>query len=291
MLDQEFLFEQAEYYANIRFSEPDILASVHLENSDDIMFWNAQLQRVRPGRYNYVCHSKAHRDDIKDTSGREQCLRYVKFLSPYFFVCVDSDMHLLCGELNIDASHYVAQTYTYSWENHCCESKNLKKRMTNVSGTFDIEVFLAELSRVIYEPLRYLMYYSVADNKVWNIGKFRKCIPHQAKRSDLIDNGEKLINEISENFDKALAEITLPDFDKIFARKFGATKIDVSNAYLFMNGHSLYDLISYIGFLLYKGVDRRFDVDILQDVKSLADYSEIENVLTDLRTILSDNLG
>lgn len=50
MLDHEFLKEQAEYYANLPILDPTITASVHLENVDDELFWNAQLQREHSGK-------------------------------------------------------------------------------------------------------------------------------------------------------------------------------------------------------------------------------------------------
>lgn len=211
MLDHEFLKEQAEYYANLPILDPTITASVHLENVDDELFWNAQLQREHSGKYNFIYHSKAHRGDKYDSKGCEQCLRYREFLSPSFFVCIDSDMRRFSEESNIDAEHYIAQTYTYSWENHCCEAQNLNQRFVLISKDFDFHKFLLELSNIVYLPILYLIYYKERDNQKWNVNKFEKCVPIQVRRTDLAHNGESILLFVKSSFEEALSKILIKD--------------------------------------------------------------------------------
>lgn len=287
MLDLELLKEQAEYYANVPILDPEIIASVHLENADDELFWDAQLQREHSGKYNFIYHSKAHRSDEYDSNGCEQCLRYRDFLSPQFFICIDSDMRHFSLESDVDAKHYIAQTYTYSWENHCCEVQNLNQRFAHVNKDFDFHKFLLDLSQIVYLPVLYLLYYKDRDNQIWNIKKFKKCIPTQVPRKDLANNGENILLFIKNEFEKALKKIQIKESElkclKDCMEKLGLTP---TKAYLFMQGHSLYNLVSYIGSLLCRGESTRFDHDILNEVSHLSNYTEIDNILSDLNIIL-----
>lgn len=41
---------QARHFQSIPSLDPTIVASVHLEDSDDDLFWDAMLQDVKPGK-------------------------------------------------------------------------------------------------------------------------------------------------------------------------------------------------------------------------------------------------
>ena len=86
---------------------------VHVEDKDDIWFWEQLLLKYRPGRYKFkpaTMNEKGNR-----TAGCAQCLKYKGFLSQKFFICIDSDLRRLAGE-DISAVDGILQTYTYSWE-------------------------------------------------------------------------------------------------------------------------------------------------------------------------------
>ena len=116
-----FIEQQALDFANVSLIQRDVVASVHLEDWEDVLFWDTVIQRVRRGRYNYISYSKA--DSGHRASGSSQCMKYVGYLSKQFFVCVDSDMNYLMQTPGMDEEHYVAQTYTYSWENHYAQAE------------------------------------------------------------------------------------------------------------------------------------------------------------------------
>lgn len=115
--------QQALYYANATILER-IDAYVHLEDRDDEFFWNDVLGTFRPRKYKFIYGSR--NDKGNHTTGCIQCLNYKGYLSDKFFVCIDSDYHYLLRESGLDISHYILQTYTYSWENHYCYSKKLQ---------------------------------------------------------------------------------------------------------------------------------------------------------------------
>lgn len=66
---------------------------VHVEDKDDIWFWEQLLLKYRPGRYKFkpaTMNEKGNR-----TAGCAQCLKYKGFLSQKFFICIDSDLRRL----------------------------------------------------------------------------------------------------------------------------------------------------------------------------------------------------
>ena len=89
--------EQAQFFANVPLMQSGVVASVHLEDVDDKLFWDVMLQKQHPGRYYFITQSRSPKGF--DTKGCEQCLKYRPYLSKHFFVCIDSD--LLCRGTSI----------------------------------------------------------------------------------------------------------------------------------------------------------------------------------------------
>lgn len=50
--------EQARYYRNIPLRNRSIKAVVHLEDAEDMLFWNPQLQNAFPATYHFITFSK-----------------------------------------------------------------------------------------------------------------------------------------------------------------------------------------------------------------------------------------
>jgi len=89
---------------------------VHVEDREDIGFWEQLLSKYRAGRYKFMpatTNEKGNRN-----AGCTQCLKYEDFFSQKFFICIDSDLRYLLEKEGITASKGILQTYTYSWENH-----------------------------------------------------------------------------------------------------------------------------------------------------------------------------
>ena len=61
------IIDQAIDFANVRLIEPNIVASVHLEDWQDVLFWDTMIQRQKAGLYNYIAHSKSEKGNL--TSG------------------------------------------------------------------------------------------------------------------------------------------------------------------------------------------------------------------------------
>lgn len=281
----DWIRKQARLYRNLAMTGR-YQAVVHLEDKEDETFWDYQLQSVRPGRYRYLYFSKSN--DGKDTRGCEQCLKFRQYLTTHFFICIDSDLRLLRGETGLTAENFIAQTYTYSWENHLCEASHLNERMRQAQPEtdFDIQAFLTSFSGIVYRPLLYLLRYSADSNinQLWNISKFNACIPLQPKRTDLADNGKEYLTTVQSLFDAATGGLTEEPTDT-------SETLTAENAYLHIQGHQLYKLILHIGTLLCKKTGIAFKTDILDKGLYTTGYDEIEMLQNDLKTILNNQPG
>lgn len=276
----DWIRKQALLYRNLA-STGRYQAVVHLEDKEDEVFWNYQLQRTKPGHYRFLHYSKS--DNGTDTHGCEQCLRYKPYLTDNFFICIDSDLRLLRGETGLTADKHIAQTYTYSWENHFCEVSHLRERLTEhfPNADFDFQTFLLSFSRIIYRPLLYLVQYGTNCNinQMWNISKFNACIPLQPKRTELNNNGAAYLANVQKNFDKALECISDKKVNTV-------QSLTEENAYLHMQGHQLYKLVLHIGTMLCKGKHIAFRTDILDRSFHTEGYTEIDTIKCDLATML-----
>ena len=275
----DWIRKQARLYQNLARTMR-YQAVVHLEDKEDEYFWDYQLQSVKPGRYRYLYYSKS--DKGTDSRGCEQCLRFRPYLTDRFFICIDSDLRLLRGEQGLVAANHIAQTYTYSWENHLCEAAHLNERKDKAipDSDFDLQAFLYSFSKIVYKPLLYLIQYGAdsSTNQLWNVSKFNACIPLQPSRSDLVDNGAGYLAKVKENFNKALA--TLPSEVKT------VELLTEENAYLHMQGHQLYKLVMHIGSMLCGGTGITFKTDVLNKGLHTNGYEEIESLQSDLQYIL-----
>lgn len=275
------IYQQAQYFSNLPLRDRSIKAVVHLEDSDDVLFWSNQLRNIHPAKYRFLTYSK--NGNGTDSRGCEQCLRYKPYLNKRFFICIDSDLRQLKGEQGLTANNNVAQTYAYSWENHFCEAEHLQERFTELvsDSDFDFKVFLHNLSVVVYRPLIYLVHYSRYSelNQQWNITKFNSCLPLQPKRDELEDNGKGYIGRVAELFDEKISGLQLPE-------EMTNEYIDEANAYLHIQGHQLYKLVLQIGSMLCKGKGVAFKTEILDKAVHTEGYNEIENVQLDLMQIL-----
>lgn len=232
--------DQARDLANIPILRRDVIACVHLEDKDDMVFWDAMLQNQRRGKYHFDTHSKSQSG--KETAGSTQCLRFQPYLSNRFFIGIDSDMRYLLQEPELDAAHFVCQTYTYSWENHNCEAQTLQERFASLcpgrACLFDFETFLAAYSSVVYKPLLLLVYCLKNRKPDFSRKLFNACLPHQCKGEELADNGKPLIERIAKNFEPYLNTPFAKSVDFEAERKYcQALHVNEQNAYLHVRGH------------------------------------------------------
>lgn len=284
----ETIKDLSEYYQNVHILDDSVRAVVLLENMEDSFFWDALLQRFRPGRYMFVGHDNSQDESMTMPGGCVECLKYKDYLTQYFFICMDSDMNKMMGNTVLDEHNYICQTYTYSWENHCCESLSLQelcaKKCVSVVDSFDFGVFLKGYSEAVYFPMLMLLFCAKHGDTSFTIKNFSSCIPKQCTREELANNGQGIINKIKNNFSNTIPSSLIKSTDlspeSIYCKTIG---IDEQNAYLHTRGHEIYDLLCYVGKLVCKKFGISFERDILKQNTS-SQIWEMKRIETDLRS-------
>lgn len=69
MKNPEIYKQQALYWQNYRIIDRTVTACVHLEDKNDIDFWDKVLQKHRPGNYHYISYSYSSKN--RSTTGCE----------------------------------------------------------------------------------------------------------------------------------------------------------------------------------------------------------------------------
>lgn len=261
--------DQAEYFQNVYILDDSVKAVVMMENMEDEKFWDFQLQKCHPGKYFFVGHNNELGIGESMPGGCTECLKYKDYLTDHFFLCIDTDMNQILGVSGMTAANHIFQTYTYSWENHCCESASLQAVVTSVcpdvASKFDFSAFLHDYSDAVYEPLLVLIACAKAGRTDFTIRKFCSCVPKQCSKAAMENNGQGLIQKIRINFRNAIPVELKDSIDINKAKNACATlNIDASNAYLHTRGHEIFDLVRYIGWQLCKKEPHKFDKDILE---------------------------
>ena len=290
-VDSKYIEARALDYSNVPLIDRRVVASVHLENREDELFWDMLLQHNKPGKYNYIYESRVEKDgDPK--SGVDQCLRYKPYLTPTFFICIDSDLRYLLQEPDIDAQHCILQTYTYSWEQHYCIAEVIQAQLANISSEvatkFNFPLFLSKLSQIAYEPLLYLLE-SLNNKQVARsiIGEFNDCFPSQCLASVFVDNGEQLLHQIAQNLQQFMSEPLFSSIDISAAKtKYNKLGLNESNTYLHLKGHNIWGLVNHIGNMLCRPHRINFKQQVLLPSLQLSGYWEMEKVTNDAHQIL-----
>jgi len=237
----------AEYYRNEALMNGKT-AAVHLESAEDEDFWNGMLQLNHPGSYHYIYSSKSKRGN--ETSGRPECLSFCGFLDKFFFVCIDSDTDSVRKGRNSRTDDFVLQTYAYSWESLFCHIPELQTRFSEINihpkRDFDFSVFLSQYSKTVIKGLAMAVEdEKKTDDSVFNI--LSSILETQCQADEMLNNGELYVKSI---------ENELSDYATSSGKESGIKKglevlrkrgIDESNAYLYVRGHNLYDIVVYIG--------------------------------------------
>lgn len=285
---------QAQLYANAVLMQRGTIAYVHLEGEDDKAFWNAMLQKGHPGQYRFVTYSRSSESNGPEAAmaqGVMQCLKFRPYLSKQFFICIDSDMRYLLQEPDFDADHFVCQTYTYSWENHYCEADALQKRFAEKcpekANQFNFVSFFSAYSAVVFKPMLLLLHCLRYHKPDFSRRQFNACLPHQCRGYELTNNGESLIEKISNNFDEYLNTHFAKSVDFEAERKYcHSIGVNEENVYLHIRGHNLFDLVAYIGGLLCHDTTVSFKKDILMSDLPPQNYWQIEKVAEDISSIV-----
>jgi len=266
-------------------------AAIHLENKNDEVFWSKVLKEAYPqGKFRFISSSRSIGGNV--TCGCTQCLQYREFLDKHFWIAIDSDYRYLSEEQDIDARHYILQTYTYSFENHFCYWKNCQRASgmpqfpAEENGeAFDWQSFLVSYSRAVYPLLVWQLYLQSVDPEAFPKSVFHRLLSLPIGPKSIEKNGASVIHILKDRCRKFVTHLkhTYPDADETwFEARCNALGVHRDNCYLFVRGHQLYDMIVDQG----KKMDRQFERELLKQVY-FGEYDEIQKIHEDIVTLTS----
>ena len=261
---------------------------VRVEDIDDITFWQTMLNTYCP-RMSFKFFPYSQSGSNNRVTGKSNLLKYIPFASSRMLIAVDSDFDYLRQDTRLSASQYVLQTYTYSWENHYCYASSLQShwQMHNDCG-FSFSGFLRNLSEAIYLPLVILLIHKKQKKGAITLaGMESRILRHQPNRDTVLENdGQRLVSDIRSDLEdyvskvKKVKQSTFQQFERTFNR-LGFTQ---ETAYLYMQGHCVYDLILRIGGCLDTNPGD-FKASVLDQTLQLGGYPEIDKVISDIKMI------
>ncbi len=261
-------------------------AVVHVENKDDIWFWQQLLSKYRPGRYKFKPATLNEKGNL--TTGCTQCLKYKDFLSSRFFICIDSDLRYLLEE-ELAAEKGILQTYAYSWENHCAFASKLQTTfdyLVKKEKRFDFDSFLRQYSQITYRPFLLMLYHERENKGTFKRDKFRQCITLQYEQGDEQDNGFSFLQRMAHRLTTATEQEADCHFnfetEKAYYAPFG---LHETNTYLYVRGHCLYNALHTIGSKLCENTGIDFEQNILKSALALEQYEEIIHIKTDIQKL------
>lgn len=265
-----------------------VTAMVRVEDVEDIPFWQTVLSATCPGRH-FKFWPYSQKGNNKRVTGKSYLMGYVSQTDSRLLIAVDSDFDYLRSNPKMAISPYLLQTYTYSWENHHCHARSLQSQ-SRQSGitTFDFETFIRNLSQVIYKPLVILLIQKIQKKRSITLGEMESLIlKHQPNSLALLQNdGLQLISDIRSDLDSYVLSTKAPKQQTIrsYEKTFMTLGLTPDTAYLYMQGHCIYNLVHRIGAYLTGDADV-FKADVLDKSLQIGGYPEIEKLISDVRRI------
>lgn len=260
-----------------------------VEDKVDIRFWEILL--TPHTKQKKVKFFPFVQKGNKRITGKSYIMRHISMASSTYVLCVDSDLDYLLQRPNFDVHHYILQTYTYSWENHHCWHINLQSMWEKwaKNKNFDFTIFLTSLGDVIYSALVVLLTKKRLKHNGLTLDSMCNVInKNQANRKDeLENNGVKLLNKIRTSYNALLNNTTSEDERELTITRQHLSKFGVTsdNAYLYMQGHSIYNLVCRIGKALMQ--DDSFEYQILiPSFSGALDYQELIKIEKDIQQII-----
>lgn len=269
---------------NTRFMyRVDVIARV--ESEDDIAFWQKAIHYLRPSvKVKFIpaeiSGSKARQ------RGKTLCMKLLDYLDKRFIICVDSDFDKFLHPGLLTPSKWILQTHAYSWENHHCQPFNLQNCWQKIDHKyFDFDVFLVSLSRILHPVLIKMLTAKANNIKSWSLDSLCSTILNiQVNQKKILEqNGDLLLKRIAADVDLwQNLQLPIKAEDCIKMEKI-ATNIGMTqdNAYLYMQGHCIYDLILRIGNFICNR-EHNFMYEVLSPAFSVCGYDEIEMVKADI---------
>lgn len=262
-----------------------------VEDVADIAFWQKVLTPNTKNKK--VKFFPFVRNGLNRITGKSYIMKHQSQANANYILCVDSDLDFILGKADFDSDHYILQTYTYSWENHHCWSKALQltwvQWQKNVE--FDFTAFLQALSTVIFDAFVLMITKKRLSHKGFTQDALCNCLDKVQgnQKEALLNNGAGILTNISDNIISKLANVEPETNDELQATINRLEQLGVNqyNCYLYMQGHSVFNLVNRIGKAL---LDESFEYQVLIPSFSVNnEYQELEKIKDDVTSLFPNN--
>ncbi|MBR1652184.1 MAG: DUF4435 domain-containing protein [Alloprevotella sp.] len=260
-----------------------------VESEEDIPFWQHAFSHSRPDlKVKYLPGENGEGTDVRQR-GKTVCMRYVPYLNRNFIICVDSDFDRFTRPGTLLADRFIFQTYTYSFENHHCWAESLQSKWQQLAVCdFDFKAFLARLSGILYPVLIEMLTTKAAKKKAWNLTELCGVIlSAQVNRAGVLDNnGHLLLEEIKSKVEDWSSRQVHPTAAACEKMRNESTDLGLiaETAYLFMQGHCIFDLVQRIGRILCDG-RHDFRYEVLMQTLASCTSPEMNHILADIKNL------
>lgn len=242
--------------ASILTGNPDRV-TVEVEDTIDKDFWSDLLGELCPEKDFHFdpYHTILNEDGTSERTGKgkSQIIKASSCFNAWHIGCVDSDYDWVLSDYTIagkaiSSSKYLLQTYTYSIENLLCLSTTVSdfcNDNTEETTNFNFVDYLTRLSKAVYPLLVWSTYLCSKDNQDFT----------QTAWHDVLINSDKEA-EASLTQIEAKAKAKIEEFNKRYANEISDKEdferlnicnknITEEDAYLYVRGHELFDLLLY----------------------------------------------
>ncbi|MGZ5076993.1 MAG: DUF4435 domain-containing protein [Methylobacter sp.] len=275
----------SDYQKAINFLSPKSTPKtvfVQVEGIDDVSFWFDILNYCQ-GQGKVKFDVQPYSNNSLET-GKERLRKLFSQTGEYFIICLDSDYDYLFPEYSdvskaINKNKHIFQTYAYSIENLKCYAESLAsvcvKTTNNTKETINFTELLRQYSKTIYNLFIWNLYfYSIKDTNTFTIDKF--CGEIKIKKSPDIDNNYTVLRDLEECVQIKLAQLEndFPDIKKdidAFAKQFEKSGLNETNAYLFIQGHVLYE--NFV-LMFIKSICRKLKHERINQIKESGIHKE-----------------
>lgn len=260
-----------------------------VEDAVDIAFWQKLLSpKTRDKKVKFFPFVQS---GIKRITGKSYIMKHQAQANANYILCVDSDLDRILGKEDFDAEHYILQTYAYSWENHHCWSQALQSTwmqwQKNVE--FDFTAFLSGLSAVIYDAFVLMLTKKRLSHRGCTLDSLCNCIDKVQgnQKEALLNNGEGVLATIATNINLKMENVS-PEATEdlcLTIQRLEELGINQANCYLYMQGHSVFNLVSRIGKAL---LDESFEYQVLMPSFHIDnEYQELDYIKRDIDQVLA----
>ena len=247
-------YEEIAKYRKASLLTSQCRAIIHLENKNDQIFWDKLLKIACPeSSFQFIPYTRSVSGNRGE--GCAQCLVFKDFLDENFIIALDSDLHYLLKDMDgMDIEHFILQTYTYSFENHLCFAERLnglpEKVCSLPNHIFDFKEFLLTYSNEVYPLFLLFLYDRQQTRRYISDNDFHKLLNFTGVKDKLKSNGADILSELHTRIEAETTRLKsfYPDYDEVLEQeKYLPLGLSSDNAYLYIRGHNLFNLITEIG--------------------------------------------